>query len=86
MGTHAENADPDLMLQNAASDQGLHCLLTGISTKIQNLKHLPETPHARNGLIQMIKVDKSMSQKKKKKRKKNRQTSVLDACHLDLFH
>ena len=33
-GTYANTADPDQTLQNAASDQGLHCLLAGIS--IQN--------------------------------------------------
>ena len=30
MGRYAESADPVQMLQNATSDQGLHCLLTGI--------------------------------------------------------
>ena len=33
-GTYANSADPDQTPQNAAPDQGLHCLLTGIS--IQN--------------------------------------------------
>ena len=33
-GTYANNADPDQTLQNAASDQGLHCLLTESSIKI----------------------------------------------------
>ena len=31
LGTYAHSADPVQMLQNAASAQGLHCLLTGIS-------------------------------------------------------
>ena len=34
LGTYSNSADPGQMLQNAASDQGLYCLLTGIS--IQN--------------------------------------------------
>ena len=31
--TFANRADPDQMLQNAASDQGLHCSFTGISVQ-----------------------------------------------------
>ena len=34
--TLANNADPDQMPHNVASDQGLHCLLTGFSIKKQN--------------------------------------------------
>ena len=33
-GTWANSTDPDQMLQNMASDQGLHCLLTEFSIKI----------------------------------------------------
>ena len=32
-GTLANSADPDQMLQNAASDQGLHCLLKFLRVK-----------------------------------------------------
>ena len=32
-GTLANIADPDQMPHNVASDQGLHCLLTGFSIK-----------------------------------------------------
>ena len=32
-GTKANSADPDQTPQNAASDQGLHCLLAGISIR-----------------------------------------------------
>ena len=32
-GTLANNADPDQMLQNVASDQGLHCLLRSQKVK-----------------------------------------------------
>ena len=31
--TSAHNADPDQMPHNVASDQGLHCLLTGFTIK-----------------------------------------------------
>ena len=40
-GTQANSADPDQIPDNAASDQGLHCLLT--RTK-QTLKITPNTP------------------------------------------
>ena len=45
---------------NSASDQGLHCLLTEISMEntVKNiLSKLP--PETRNGLVQMIRMDKS---------------------------
>ena len=32
-GSQANSADPDQMPHNVASDQGLHCLLTGFSIK-----------------------------------------------------
>ena len=51
------------MPQNAASDQGLHCLLTGIS--IQNkmkTKSTQDTPKFGNGLVQLIRMEKSTGQ------------------------
>ena len=40
MGTKENSADPDQMPHNAASDQGLHCLLTAIFLENQiNLKN-----------------------------------------------
>ena len=47
------------MLQNMASDQGLHCLLTGIS--IQN-KSTPDTPKFGDGLVKLIRMEKSTGQ------------------------
>ena len=48
----------------AASDQGLHCLLTGNSIKnkikIEN-DDAPDTPKFGNGLVQLIGVEKSIS-------------------------
>ena len=44
-GTLANSGDPDQMLHNAASDQGLHCLLTAIFVENQiNLIKLHITP------------------------------------------
>ena len=48
---------------NAASDQGLHCLLTGIS--IQNrikMKKYTRHPKIRNGLVQLIRMEKPIRQ------------------------
>ena len=45
--------------QNAASDQGLYSLLTGISIQNrikQNRKSTPDTPKTGNGLIQLIRM------------------------------
>ena len=57
-GTLANSADPD---QTPRSVQGLHCLLTGISIRNRiKRKRTPDTPKIRNGLIQMIRMDKSI--------------------------
>ena len=51
---------------NAASDQGLHCLLIGISmqnTCAVKVKTLPEKPLTTNWTIQMTRKDKSNGQK-----------------------
>ena len=53
------------MPQNGASDQGLHYLLTEIS-KENPVKNVPETPKTRNGLIQVIRMDKSTGQNRVK--------------------
>ena len=55
-------ADPVQMPQNAASDQGQHCLYA----KYNNNEKSPETPKTRNGLIQMMKLDKCTGQKRVK--------------------
>ena len=49
------SADPVQMPQDAASDQGPHCLLTGISMQNNNRNKKTSTmnPKTRNGLIQM---------------------------------
>ena len=69
LGYNAKSADPVQMPPNVASELGLHCLITEISTenagKIK--KQPPETPKTRNGLIQMIRMDKSICQKWLKK-------------------
>ena len=65
MGYDANSADPVQMPQNAASDQDLHCLLTEISVKSAvKIENPPEKPKTRNGIIQMIRMDKSTSQKR----------------------
>ena len=47
-----------------ASGQGLHCLLTEISMEnAVKMKTSTKTPKTRNGLIQMIRMDKSTGQK-----------------------
>ena len=47
------------------SDQVPHCLLAEISMEnIVKIKHPPKPPKTRNGLIQIIKMDKSTGQKK----------------------
>ena len=55
---------------NAASDQGLQCLFTGISTekvvKVK-VKKSPETPKTTNGLIQTIRMDQSTGQNMKRR-------------------
>ena len=45
MGTYANSADPAQMLQNVASDQNLHCFLTGISMQnTVNVKIFAKNP------------------------------------------
>ena len=62
LGTYAISADPVQALQNALSDQGLHCLLTGISMRnIIKQNTLTETPKIKNGLIQVIRTDNDTS-------------------------
>ena len=46
--------DPDRTPQNAASDQGLHCLYTNIS--IKKLKNNTRHPLICNGLVQLTKI------------------------------
>ena len=63
--TQANIADPVQTPQNAASDQGLHCLLTDIS--MQNtitMKTSARIPSTCNGLIQMLKTDKFTDQRR----------------------
>ena len=54
-----------MQVQNAASDQDLHCLLTEISMEntVKMEKNPLETHKTRNGLIRMIRMDKSTGQK-----------------------
>ena len=59
-GPLANSADPDQMPHNVASDQGLHCLLTGFS--VENgikAKNSPDTPKITNELVQNIMVEES---------------------------
>ena len=62
-GTYANSAGPDQTPQNAASNQDLHCLLTGMS--IQNnikMKSTSDTPPFEDGFVQLIRMDKSIRQ------------------------
>ena len=52
---YANIANPDQMPEKAASEKCLKCMQTEISVQ----KHSPETRKTRNGLIQMIGIDKS---------------------------
>ena len=56
-GTYMIRADPGQTPQNTASDQGLHCLLTGISLqstiKVNIVNRMHQTT---NGLIQMTRM------------------------------
>ena len=54
LGTLENSADPDETPQNAASDHGLHCLLTWISIK-NKIKMKSKTG---TGHLQMIRIDK----------------------------
>ena len=51
------------MTHNIVSDQGLHCLRTGISIKnrIKVKKNRPDTPKMTHGLVQHITVEESTS-------------------------
>ena len=49
------------MLQNTASDQGLHCLYTEILSKVsKNDKSTPDIPKIVNELIQLPRMDQSI--------------------------
>ena len=62
-GTYANSADPDQTPQDAASDQGLHCLLTENYNKNKiKIENTPDISKFGNGLIQMIRMDKSIRQ------------------------
>ena len=51
----ANLADPDQMPYHVASDQGLHCLLTGLSIKNRiKAKSGHDTPKMTNGLVQHV--------------------------------
>ena len=51
------------MPQNAASDQGLHCLLTGISIRNRiKMKKYTRHPKFGNGLVQLIWMNGSTRQ------------------------
>ena len=61
-GSYKDSADPDQMPHNVASDQGLHCLLTGFSIKNEiKATNRPDTPKMKNRLVQHITVEKSTS-------------------------
>ena len=68
LGSYANSADPVQMPQNAASELGLHCLLTGISmqkhSKRKDIQH--QNPKIRNGQIQIKRMDKSIGQNRVK--------------------
>ena len=53
------SVDPDQMPQNATSDQGLHCLHSGIT-----IKSTPDTPKVGNGLVQFARVEESTRHKR----------------------
>ena len=55
--------------QNVASDPGLHYLLTEISPNTVKAKILTRNPKTSNGLIQIIRMDNSTSQKRVKLQK-----------------
>ena len=63
---YANNPDPVQVPQNAAPDESQHFLRDGIS--MQNIykknETVTRTPKNRNGLIQMIRLDKSTGQKR----------------------
>ena len=63
-GGHTKSVDPVQMPQNAAADQDLHYLLTGISLECTDT--LIVITYTRNELIQWWGMDKSAGQKKGK--------------------
>ena len=64
LGYYSNSADLVQTLQNATSDQGLHCLLREITIVIKMLNYPPETSKSGNGFIQVIRMDKSTGQKR----------------------
>ena len=52
-----QSVDPGQTPQNMASDHGLHCLLTRISTKNKNEKIHQTPPKIGNGLVQLIAME-----------------------------
>ena len=70
LGTYANSVDPVQMQQNAASNQGQHCILTEIYMKIQEKKkkkkkrkeNPPEPPKTGTGLIQILRLYKYAGQ------------------------
>ena len=63
LGFYANSADPVQTPPNAASELGLHCLLTEISIENAVKINPPDIPQPGNGLVQMIRMDKSTGQK-----------------------
>ena len=62
MGHRINSADPDQTPHNVASDQDLHCLLTGFSIKTRKKgQKTPDTPKMTNGLVEHITVEESTS-------------------------
>ena len=60
--TKAKSADPGQTPQNAASDQGLHCLLTELSIEILiNMKNPPQQPFKRKWTGQINSTGKDHS-------------------------
>ena len=59
--SQANSADPDLA-SHVASNQGLHCLLTGFSIKNRiKRQNRSDTPKMTNELVQHITVEESIS-------------------------
>ena len=91
-------AESDQTPQNTASDQGRHCLITGISIRnIIKKEKLHHTPLLKigNGLIQFIRMDRSTRQmwvEKKSRLKRFHPCNKFAAnasskfCIIGLFH
>ena len=59
-GTLVNSVDPDQTPQNAASDQGQHCLhYSDNSLKYDNDTKQPDTADIRNGPVQRVMVEES---------------------------